>query len=104
MSESAVMLSPRVSSGIAHVARPRAGDGAHETVNGLANAAEGDPLEPLRGLRARSSRRYLILQRAALLVLPDLRNNMLLVADNSRQLRDVMMVSCSSGSTRTLTE
>ena len=49
-------------------------------------------------------RRYLILQRAALLMLPDLRSNMLLVADNSLQLSNVMMVSCNSGSTRTLME
>ena len=39
---------------------------------------------------------YLILQPAALLLLPDLCNSILLVADNSRQLKDVMMVpSCS---------
>ncbi len=41
----------------------------------------------------------LILQPAALLLLPDLCNSILLVADNSRQFKDVMMVSSCSVST-----
>jgi hypothetical protein len=44
---------------------------------------------------------YLILQRAALLLLPDLCNSMLLAAHNSRQVSDVTV---SSGSPRTLIE
>jgi hypothetical protein len=45
---------------------------------------------------------YLILQRAASLLLPVLCNSMLLAAHNSRQVSDLTMVS--SGSPRTLIE
>jgi hypothetical protein len=45
---------------------------------------------------------HLIRQPTALLLLPALRNSLLLVASSSRQVKDVMMVS--SGSTRTLIE
>jgi hypothetical protein len=45
---------------------------------------------------------HLILQRVALLLLRALRNSILLVANNSRQVSDVTVVS--SGSTRTLIE
>jgi hypothetical protein len=44
----------------------------------------------------------LILQPAALLLLPALRNSILLVANNSRQFSDVMVAS--PGSSRTLSE
>jgi hypothetical protein len=45
---------------------------------------------------------HFILQPVALLLLPALCNSLLLVANNSRQLSDVMMISFSSA--RTLSE
>ena len=89
-------------------------EGAHDTVNDWqttiddTQAFEGCPRHRsdrtvTSAARQSSSRAsltcYLILQPAALLLLPDLCNSILLVADNSRQLKDVMMVSSCSVST-----
>ena len=103
LSDSAVTLPAKNMERIAHITRPLPRDGAHEMVNDWQTRLKAITSRQA-GLRALLSRRYLILQRAALLMLPDLRSNMLLVADNSLQLSNVMMVSCSSGSTRTLME
>jgi hypothetical protein len=103
LSDSAVTLPPKNMERIAHHYETLPRDGAHEMVNDWQPRLKAITSRQA-GLRALLSRRYLILQRAALLMLPDLRSNMLLVADNSLQLSNVMMVSCSSGSTRTLME
>jgi hypothetical protein len=65
----------------------------------LLRASVTSCVSPRPPLIAGSVSCYLILQPAALLLLPDLCNSILLVADNSRQLNDVMMVSSCSVST-----
>ena len=76
------------------------GDGAHDTVNDWQTTT--DVFLSVREDARDVDHGRLIRQPTALLLLPALRNSLLLVASSSRQVNDVMVVS--SGSTRTLIE